>query len=254
MSGKADDAFFVGYLKMPPKLALFIAFVCVLLAGLGIGGGFAMLAERRDYGNGDFIWQYTEHQGVLQNAPYPVLRMPPSAEYPKGHTLVLSGGGQNGAQGPAKGLDGAIVDVGGVFITREGTSILEVGGAANIRAAKDPAPIEGFVPAADIPLGTVTLRGEIVDSKCYLGAMRPGEGKVHRSCANVCLMGGIPPMLAVFHENAPASLILLADKDGNALQSDILGYVAPYVSIEGELFRRDDLLILRTASERIALL
>jgi hypothetical protein len=29
----------------------------------------------------------------------------------------------------------------------------------------------------------MTLTGEIVDSKCYLGVMNPGQGKVHRDCA-----------------------------------------------------------------------
>ena len=43
----------------------------------------------------------------------------------------------------------------------------------------------------------VMLRGEIVDSKCYLGVMNPGEGTVHRDCAARCLSGGLPPMLVV---------------------------------------------------------
>ena len=107
------------------------------------------------------------------------------------------------------------------------------------------------MPPADVPLGPVTLRGEIVDTKCYLGAMRPGEGKVHRACANLCLMGGIPPMLAVFHENEAPTLLLLTDAEGNAFDADILDYVAPYVSVTGELYRRGDLLMLRTDASRI---
>jgi hypothetical protein len=67
-------------------------------------------------------------------------------------------------------------------------------------------------------------------------------------------MGGIPPMLAVFHENAPATLFLLTDPDGKAFDAAILDYVAPYVSVEGELFRRGDLLILRTSADRMEIL
>lgn len=40
----------------------------------------------------------------------------------------------------------------------------------------------------------VTLDGELVDSKCYLGTMKPGDGKTHKSCAILCLRGGIPPL------------------------------------------------------------
>jgi len=251
---KSSSDFFVGYLKTPPKLAIFLTFVTVLLTGLGIGGGFALLAGQPDYGNGGFKGGYKEHLGVLQAAPYPMLRLPPDEAHPDGRTILLSNPGKRGAQKRAAKHDGQIVDVGGVFITREGTRILQVGGAAKIRDAKDPSPVAEYVPPADVPLGPVTLRGEIVDTKCYLGAMRPGEGKVHRACANLCLMGGIPPMLAVFHENEAPTLLLLTDAEGNAFDAEILDYVAPYVSVTGEMFRRGDLLMLRTDASRIGFL
>ncbi|WP_193187754.1 hypothetical protein [Nisaea sediminum] len=254
MSGDRKEDFFVGYLKTPPRLAVFVAFASVLLIGLGIGGGLAMVAGQRDYTGGGFQGGYQEHLGVLETVPYPMLRLPPSEGYPEGRSILLIEPGKSGAQGRSKGLDGKAVDAGGVFVTRDGTRILQVGGAAKIRAAEDAGPLAGYTPGPDVPLGKVTLRGEIVDTKCYLGAMRPGEGKVHRACANLCLMGGIPPMLAVFYENAPATLFLLTDPDGKALDAAILDYVAPYVSVEGELFRRGDLLILRTSADRMEIL
>jgi len=253
MSQSSND-FFVGYLKTPPKLAAFLAVVTVLLTGLGIGGGIALLAGQPDYGDGGFKGGYKEHLGILQTAPYPMLRLPPDEAHPDGQTILLSDPGKRGAQQRAAQHDGKIGDVGGVFITREGTRILQVGGAAKIREAQNPAPLAGFVPPADVPLGPVTLRGEIVDTKCYLGAMRPGEGKVHRACANLCLMGGIPPMLAVFHENEAPTLLLLTNTAGEAFDADILDYVAPYVSVTGDLYRRGDLLMLRTDASRIGFL
>lgn len=251
MNKSSKEEFFVGYLKTPPKLAAFLALVSVLMIGLGIGGGLAMVAGQEDYGAGRFAGGYQEHLGVLETAPYPMLRMPPSEGYPEGRTIILSNPGKRGAQGRAANHDGTIVDVGGVFITREGARLLQVGGAAKIRPAEDPAPLDGFTPHPDVPLGQVSLRGEIIDTKCYLGAMRPGQGKVHRACANLCLMGGIPPMLAVYHEDAPPTLFLLANADGNPLGAEILDYVGPYVSLEGDLFRRGDLLILHADTNRI---
>jgi hypothetical protein len=44
-------------------------------------------------------------------------------------------------------------------------------------------------------LGAFTLVGEIVDSKCYLGIMNPGETNPHRECAALCIGGGIPPLI-----------------------------------------------------------
>ncbi|MEJ2177929.1 MAG: hypothetical protein P8Y12_08270 [Gammaproteobacteria bacterium] len=43
----------------------------------------------------------------------------------------------------------------------------------------------------------MTLTGEIADSKCFLGVMKPGEGSIHRACAEVRLLGGIRSMLVV---------------------------------------------------------
>ena len=51
------------------------------------------------------------------------------------------------------------------------------------------------------PLGEMTLEGEIVDTKCYLGAMNPGVLKPHRACAILCIKGGIPPDAAGPREN-----------------------------------------------------
>lgn len=36
------------------------------------------------------------------------------------------------------------------------------------------------------------ITGELVDSKCNLGVMNPGSGKVHRDCAARCVSGGVP--------------------------------------------------------------
>ena len=51
------------------------------------------------------------------------------------------------------------------------------------------------MPLMPTSLGVATLRGEIVDSKCYLGAMKPGDQKTHKACATLCIRGGIPPVL-----------------------------------------------------------
>ena len=100
-------------------------------------------------------------------------------------------------------------------------------------------------------LGERVLRGEIVDSKCYLGVMKPGRGKPHRACAVRCISGGIPPVLMVRDTAGIASYFLLTDLDGGALNDRILDLVAEPVEIRGEVLQYDNLLVLRAAPRDI---
>jgi hypothetical protein len=83
-----------------------------------------------------------------------------------------------------------------------------------------------------------------VDSKCYLGVMKPGHLKPHRACAARCISGGVPPVLLVRDLEGSASYLLLADADGRAVNSRVQDLVAEPVRIRGEVRRFDDLLVL----------
>ena len=92
-------------------------------------------------------------------------------------------------------------------------------------------------------LGVVTLTGEIVDSKCYLGVMNPGQGKVHRDCASRCLSGGIPPL---FVDLANGEQYLLVGLDGNRLEHGSLkAFVAEPINLHGELLEKGDSKLLQ---------
>jgi hypothetical protein len=87
-------------------------------------------------------------------------------------------------------------------------------------------------------LEAVTVTGEIVDSKCYLGVMNPGQGKVHRDCAARCLSGGVPP---IFVTSNGVDQFLLVDPEGHALGHDALHeFVAEPITIHGELLQRGE--------------
>ena len=112
------------------------------------------------------------------------------------------------------GFDGKQVRLQGQLIYREGGTMVEI--TPGSIHCMDTAPA---VQATTRDLGTVTVTGEIVDSKCYLGVMNPGQGKVHRDCAARCLSGGIPPIFVTTdgHEQ-----FLLVGLDGRALGRDAL--------------------------------
>ena len=96
----------------------------------------------------------------------------------------------------------------------------------------------------ELELGLMTLVGEVVDSKCYLGAMKPGRGKPHRACAVRCISGGIPPLLRVEDHAGNVDLLLLVTSDGDSLPMEVLDRVAEPVEITGNVVRSGDRLLL----------
>jgi hypothetical protein len=100
--------------------------------------------------------------------------------------------------------------------------------------------IDDSRPAAVEPvrsLGQVVVRGEIVDSKCHLGVMKPGEGPTHRDCAVRCLLGDIPPML-VPHDHAELGRLSLVSPDGRPFARGTDLSAGRPVSVRGELLQR----------------
>lgn len=239
----ARDAFYVGYLRMPRPLAIFLCAVCAVLLGAGIGVGTAWIMAEADPGTGEFRWALGEQEltGRLETLPYPVLRLPPDAEHPAGRAMLLVGSGKRGAVPEAAGFDGAPVTAAGVLLGREGAiDMLQLGGPLAAATAAS------FEPAAAEPLGRWRVAGEIVDGKCYMGAMRPGTGKTHMLCAGLCLTGGIPPLLAGTTPEGGQGYYLLADAKGGPLPYESYAdLVSLPVVVEGELERRDALLVLR---------
>ena len=91
--------------------------------------------------------------------------------------------------------------------------------------------------ATEEEVGEVVLRGEIVDSKCYLGVMNPGSLKGHRACAIRCISGGIPPVLLVRQEDGTARYFVMVLEGGGMANDTVLPYVAEPVEVKGRLVR-----------------
>ena len=105
-------------------------------------------------------------------------------------------------------------------------------------------------PAKSNDLGPVTLRGEIVDSKCYLGVMNPGNGKVHRDCAVRCISGGAPPAFVALDAEGDSRVLLLVGSDGRQLNREVLSFVAEPIEVSGELLRSGANFILKAEPSR----
>ena len=112
-----------------------------------------------------------------------------------------------------------------------------------IRLDSKAAPDAGLAFPAGLPLGDVSLAGEILDSKCWFGAMRPADGKVHKACAALCIRGGLPPAFIARGSNGQDALMILTER-GRAHGTGLLSLVADPVHISGSVQRVGDLLVL----------
>jgi hypothetical protein len=138
-------------------------------------------------------------------------------------------------------LDGKSVTLTGALIYRDNQTMIEV-----LPDSIQETNIAATTALAEaIPLGKQTLVGEIVDSKCFLGVMNPGQLAPHRACAIRCISGGVPPVLLVRQKDGPAIYLLLVSVDGQPLNKQVLDMVAEPVEITGEVERQGELLMLR---------
>lgn len=250
---KQDEPFFVGYLPAPDPLRRF-------LLGAGIGsvvafaaGGALIGATQDDPGDAAFRFDYGRQTvtGVLELKPYPLLHVTKGSEQIKvGHTLMLSAGGKRGLMGRAGKLDGMLVTASGILLQRGDLDMLQVrGGKQGLAAAEGDAPS----PSRE-SLGRWRLAGEICDGKCLAGAMRPGTGLAHKACANLCLIGGIPPVFVSTQPVEGSEFLLIGGPDGGELPGAAYDRVGQFISVEGKLERRGDLLVLLMDPDTMAVL
>ena len=231
-----NNDFYVGYLPAPAGLKRFAIVVAVILVITGAGFAAVTSSSQKAAGNGTWApANAVTLTGRLSVSPYPVLHKP------DGQDVILVVQGKQGADEFALPHAGKAVSITGFPIERGGWSMLEIPGADAISPADVDAPA---VPGVEV-LGPVSLRGEIVDSKCFLGVMKPGSGKVHRACAALCLLGGMPPMFVVKAEDGNKYGYVMTLADGSHASRAMAPMVALPVSITGTVERRGDLLSLR---------
>ncbi|MBK6315798.1 MAG: hypothetical protein IPF53_16265 [Blastocatellia bacterium] len=186
-------------------------------------------------------------EGVVRESPAPMLLVAadPNRSGPVSSACLLVAPGKHGAGEFVRGLDGDRVRVSGTLVYRDGQTMVEVEPESMVPLGK-----AAFDPPATVDLGSVTLSGEIVDSKCYLGVMNPGESKTHRDCAVRCISGGAPPLFVASDEAGNRMQMLLVGDDGGAIHRDVLPWVAEPVEITGRLVSMGDLFVLHANPTR----
>ncbi len=247
------DEFFVGYLPVPVGVARFARGVAVVaLVGLAAVAG-ALASAQRPLGQGQFAWDSEmEFCGRLQTSPVPGLwtvATAGSAGTPfTGAFSPLVGAGKHGPDAQLVAAGDRDLTLRGHRIARYGKQVIEVTG--EVPAAGAALAAAGLAPPAQVALGRHKLRGEIVDSKCWFGVMKPAQGKAHKDCAVRCISGGAPPAFVVRAAGMGGGertlILLLVASDGGSIAGRILDLVAEPVEIEGEVSRLGDQLVFST--------
>ncbi len=245
-----NSPFFVGYLPLPAGLRQWLLVVCVLFIGGLAGVGLTMGVAQDDPGPGAFRFDYGRQTvtGVIELTPYPLVRVTEGNDrIMPGTTLMLSGQGKSSVDQRAVPLEGQLSQVSGVVLQRGTLNMLQLRGGANGLSA-----VEGVAPEQSTePLGRWRLAGEICDGKCLAGAMRPGTGLAHKACANLCLIGGVPPVFVSSQPVDGSEFLLITGPDGSALPKSLYDHVGAYITIEGDVERRGDVLVFRADPESV---
>lgn len=233
------DDFFVGYgqdvgrdspyarvmRRFVEILALFVVLLGVLIPSF-----------QGSPGDGRFDDTIGAWEGVVRTWPAPLLEL----EHDGGVSwALLVNEFKQGAGAHVRALAGSRVRVSGRRIAREGVEMIELlAGEDGLRVlgpgdGRDRSPVRAS--------GRVEALGEVMDPKCYLGAMRPGRGKAHLACAARCLEGGIPPLFVADRIRTEgrategARHYLLVRADGEPVGASAARMVGVPTALEGEV-------------------
>jgi len=237
---------YVGYLETPRRHRAFLKVVVPLVMLVLIAAPALIAASQRD--PGDAVWDISAERswtGAVVMDPYPTL------VEPDGTGWLVVGMGKFGIHDRLSAADGRLCTLRGYALNRGDRRMIELipgDDAVSLQEGAD-APHDASGPAPRV----ITVVTEIVDGKCYLGAMKPGDGVAHRSCAILCIRGGLPPMLDARIPGAAGVIPLLLVDGSASLPPRVLAMVGERVEITGSFSVRSGIPTVSARSDGIRL-
>ncbi len=252
-----NKEFYIGWQDHAPEgIATKTRKTILMLVGLATVAGAVFIFGQRQFSNSTFeLGHLRTLEGVLFTDPIPSLKIlagKDAAGQNQFQRVLLVGFGKHSAlptleaiqQAQGQEIDGKGVRLEGQLIYYDGLLAMELTkGEAAFKGFTDANLQDYFTLPKD--LGSAILQGEIMDPKCYLGAMRPAEGKPHRSCAIRCIEGGIPPLFRSATADDQRQYFFLLGYDGRAINGEIAGYMADDILFCGRMEKWDDWLIVK---------
>lgn len=240
-----NDEFYVGYLNDVPKqtkrsIRKFVIGAFLLL----IIGAATFALTQNTFKNSSFeLATSTKITGLYHEMPYPMLKVQTAEGVFK--NILLLGFGKSSVnpflqkiRSEVHELSGSQLSIEGNLIYYNGKTLLQVTSDEKIKLTKKSNP--KLLPKTVAVVNNMELQGEIIDPKCYFGVMKPGKGKIHRSCAVLCVSGGIPPVLATNDANNISKYYLLTDTKGRPINQKILPYIGKPSIIQGKIVQIED--------------
>ena len=242
-----NDEFYIGYEpNMPAGMAERIRRVARGLVALALLMPAVFVFTQDRFASGVFEYgRVRTFSGRIVEFPYPALLSDNVTNTNRAFWLV--GPGKHGAEDLVRGRDGQRVQLSGSFIERDGDAMIEVVSDGLVMTGTAATEIEPLRS-----LGVIAVEGEIVDSKCHLGVMKPGEGPTHRDCAVRCLLGRIPPMFVPHDSGNVGRVSLVTEAAQPFVDADV--FAGKRVSVRGEILRRGAQTFLAVSQRDIRLI
>ncbi len=255
---KKNDEFYVPYIdgslgsktKKTLKRFTFIAIVVIVI------GALIFSFAQKPFKNSTFeLTSATKITGTYHENPYPMLRVEVADNTFK--NILLLGFGKSSANpfleklhSEVKNLNGKTLNIEGNLIYYNGKTLIQITDdeKVTLKNKKTSLALQKEL------ISKMTLQGEIIDPKCYFGVMKPGKGKIHRSCAVRCISGGIPPVLATTDNNNISQYYLLTDLKGNPINKDVLSYIGKPSEITGIVEKMEDWYIMKIDADDIKII
>ena len=259
---KSEKPFYIGWQEnMPVDNKKYIKrFLLPIFIGLPLLAVVIVYAQK---GFNNHLFEFgkiTELTGIYHAKPVPILEVDQNNKAKlNSNYVLLVGYAKYGAEGIIKqiedeneSLNGKKITIQGSLIQGDGKTLLELTQEKNslikIHSDKRQSAI------ATEPLDAKIFAGEILDPKCYFGVMKPGEGKIHKSCAIRCISGGIPPIIRVMSDTHKNDYYLILGENGEKINQKILDKVAEQTLISGRHGKLNGWNYIYTNPESIKLL
>ena len=246
---KKNDEFYVSYIdgSLGAKTKRTLKWFTISAVVVIVAGALLFSFAQKPFKNATFeLLNETKIVGTYHENPYPMLRVQVADTTYK--NILLLGFGKSSAnpyleklQNSEKNLNGRTLRITGNLIYYNGKTLIQITDEEKVVLAND----SKTNALLNETISEMTLEGEIIDPKCYFGVMKPGKGKIHRSCATRCISGGIPPVLATTDNNNISQYYLLTDLKGHTINNAILPYIGKPARIKGIVEKMEDWYIMK---------
>jgi hypothetical protein len=258
------NEFYIGWMpKAPDSFRVFVRkYLFILLPIIAALAAVIALSQKKfDTGNFEF-GKLTEVKGIYFKSPVPSLKVINGKDIWGNYsyiTVPLIGYGKHGADGVIAeleqerktSLDKKQLTLKGTLLYNDGKLLMQIDGNDKPLVNIDDAVVSSDLLPQSEDLGIQTIKGEIVDPKCFFGVMKPGQGKAHRDCAIRCILGGIPPVMQVRTAKGEANYYLIVGPKGERMNEAVQNFVAEPMELQARVVKYDDWIVMYVNKDKM---